>query len=1002
MYNKKSKVVVKILQLNMHRGKVADSLLSQIVREQEADISIISEQYTKKSGGLWFEDDTATAAMWIPNTSKVRPKRNGNGNCFVWTQFDSITIISCYLTPSDSIGEFEKKLEEIEDKIREIEGYFIVAGDFNARAAEWGMPETNSRGTRIMEMAARTGLTVANVGNVPTFRRPGCEGTIPDVTLVTETIAHKITNWKVLEIYTGSDHQYISYYLETGDIENTAGNRSTRRWNAQKLDTTALIAEIDRRQDEVNMAGDASTIAEQVMNIIRHGCNKSMPNMRYPKGNKKAVYWWNEEITDLRRTCLRCRRKMTRARRRGMAEAETQEYKEAKKKIKRAISKSKKKLWEELRQNVNNDPWGLGYKIVMKKLGSKNPISEIEDHIMENIINVLFPTHVVRADNTDEENTTGLTPFTIQELNTAARRLQNKKAPGPDGIPAEVIKEIANKRPEMLLNMYNSCLREGVFPEIWKKQKLVLISKGKGDAESPSSYRPLCMLDTAGKLLERLIKPRLNEAIQASGGLSNRQHGFRPGRSTIGALQNVVEAFEDAQQETHFTRPVVVLATLDVKNAFNSLRWSDVLVALKNNFAVPYYLMKIIGNYLKNRELWYSTTNGSRTKRITSGAAQGSILGPDLWNASYDEILKIKMPEDTFLVGYADDIAAVIKARNTDDAQRKLRQVMLRTQAWLDQHGLQLATHKTEVLLLTRRHIPLEIEMHIGDTQILTKKVVKYLGIRLDSKLTYSAQINYATNKAAQITAQLSRLMANIGGPLPNKRRLLMEASNSILLYGCEIWAGTLTVKKREKALLTVQRRAALRITSAYRTVSAAAVLVIASTVPIDLQARERWKLWTLKTNNQVETTSIDAVKQETLAEWQSRWNTDTSGRWTARLIPNLDTWFKRQSGEVNYYLTQMLSGHGYFRKFLYKINKTATPYCIYEGEGVIDDSEHTFFTCIRWSERRRELEENIGVITVENLIDVMTANETNWRAVAKYTEYILRCKKNDLDTANC
>ena len=52
---------------------------------------------------------------------------------------------------------------------------------------------------------------------------------------------------------------------------------------------------------------------------------------------------------------------------------------------------------------------------------------------------------------------------------------------------------------------------------IWKKQRLVLISKGKGYPEDPSAYRPLCVLDTLGKLLERLLKPRLSAAIENSG-----------------------------------------------------------------------------------------------------------------------------------------------------------------------------------------------------------------------------------------------------------------------------------------------------------------------------------------------------------------------------------------------------------------------------------------------------------------------------------------------------
>ena len=90
--------------------------------------------------------------------------------------------------------------------------------------------------------------------------------------------------------------------------------------------------------------------------------------------------------------------------------------------------------------------------------------------------------------------------------------------------------------------------------------------------------------------------------------------------------------------------------------------------ALESTFKVPAYLMKVIKDYLKNRVLIYDTNQGPRRMQVTSGTAQGSILGPDLWNATYDEILRIEMPEDTFLVGYADDIAAVIRDRNTDES----------------------------------------------------------------------------------------------------------------------------------------------------------------------------------------------------------------------------------------------------------------------------------------------------------------------------------------------
>jgi len=60
-----------------------------------------------------------------------------------------------------------------------------------------------------------------------------------------------------------------------------------------------------------------------------------------------------------------------------------------------------------------------------------------------------------------------------------------------------------------LRHLYNRCLKEGCFPSEWKMANLVLIPKGGKPGDSPSSYRPICLLDEAGKILERIIANRL-------------------------------------------------------------------------------------------------------------------------------------------------------------------------------------------------------------------------------------------------------------------------------------------------------------------------------------------------------------------------------------------------------------------------------------------------------------------------------------------------------------
>ncbi|GJQ69390.1 hypothetical protein Trydic_g13298 [Trypoxylus dichotomus] len=92
-----------------------------------------------------------------------------------------------------------------------------------------------------------------------------------------------------------------------------------------------------------------------------------------------------------------------------------------------------------------------------------------------------------------------------------------------------------------------------------------------------------------------------------------------------------------------------------------------------------------------------------------------------------------------------------------------------------------------------------------------------------------------ALQEAAKMVADFSRLMANVSGPRPIKRRLLISTIQSVLLYGSEVWADALNKEMYRRRLAQVQRRAALRVDSAYRTVSQPAVLVLAEVIPMAL-----------------------------------------------------------------------------------------------------------------------------------------------------------------------
>ena len=89
----------------------------------------------------------------------------------------------------------------------------------------------------------------------------------------------------------------------------------------------------------------------------------------------------------------------------------------------------------------------------------------------------------------------------------------------------------------------------------------------------------------------------------------------------------------------------------------------------------------------------------------------------------------------------ADDIEAVVIVQDVELAQMRLRQVMRLVSSWMTDHGLKLAADKTEIVLIIKRHIPKILPLQVGEETVHTKAAIKYLGILLDTKLTFWPQI---------------------------------------------------------------------------------------------------------------------------------------------------------------------------------------------------------------------------------------------------------------------
>ena len=239
--------------------------------------------------------------------------------------------------------------------------------------------------------------------------------------------------------------------------------------------------------------------------------------------------------------------------------------------------------------------------------------------------------------------------------------------------------------------------------------------------------------------------------------------------------------------------------------------------------------------------------------------------------------------------------------------------------------------------------------------------------------------------------------MPNIGGPKQKIRALLSSVVTSVLTYGIPIWADVLRTQDLRRKIASEYRLSALRVASAFRTVSEDAVCIIAGMLSIEVLSEERRALYQQKGATIPKPEELrKQERRNSIQRWQILWDNTTKGRWTYRLIRQVDAWVNRDHGEVNYYLTQMISGHGCFRAYLHRFKHDVSPeysYC----SGVSEDAEHVFFACPRFQASRSNWESTVHEkLRPESLIKVMLSSKAVFYI---FNIYIKKKKKTHTHT---
>ncbi|GBN17351.1 Putative protein in type-1 retrotransposable element R1DM [Araneus ventricosus] len=586
-----------------------------------------------------------------------------------------------------------------------------------------------------------------------------------------------------------------------------------------------------------------------------------------PKKFAKKFSFWNEDLRISRNKVNRLFKTYIKHKTEGsileIIQSSGNAYRKERAIYKKLLLSTKRKAWESFCLN-HNERFGFLFNLVFNRGSSENfigvnpnndPNNTIEDKI-NYLMDNFFPSPS-SEDNLDYTPIIGhVEPMVLEDIEMVINALKGGKAPGLDRIDFRMWRAVFIHDKEFILDLINICFKFNYFPEHLRNAKVFFLLKDGKDPSLCTSYRPVCLLPTLGKIIERLFLLQLNKWLDRNNIIHHNQYGFREGKSCDLAIHDLIETIKIRMPSEH-----LALVSLDIKSAFDTMNW-PVLFKTLESYGFPAFFKNFIYFYLKNRRVFYTNDVLEISRPCSKGCPQGCVIAPTIWNIYINSILINDRP-DLHIQAFADDLVLLIGGRTARELENKTNLILAAISDKLEDLKLKLSIEKCQAVVyrsiasqkFSKRNSTVlnrKPTFKIKNHSIKVSDSLKILGITIDNKLSWTAHFLTLHAKALFLTSNFNRVVKSKWNVNKNLLKIwYYTVIEKALLYGASVWGGALT-KNQIDRLHRIQRIFLLKFTRAFRTSSTNVLNVLTGIPPLHIVAKAefiKFRIWVNRSN---------------------------------------------------------------------------------------------------------------------------------------------------------